>query len=69
MKRIINKYCFVFVTLTLYGLVMMQYIDYDDAGLEEDDIYAPGPMQEYGWNILQKDLKKLKHCREKKLLV
>ena len=39
---------------------MMQYIDYDDAGLEEDDIYAPGPMQEYGWNILQKDLKKLK---------
>ena len=60
MKRIINNNCFVIVTLTLYGLVTMQYIDYEDADLQEDDIYATEPMQEYGWNISRKDLKKFK---------
>jgi hypothetical protein len=49
MKKIIKKYCFVIVTLTSFALVLMQYSEQEDE--VDDEIYDPGPMEEYGWNI------------------
>ena len=55
MKVIAKRDCLVIVTLTLFGVVLMQYDDVEvGENAEEEEIYDPGPMQEYGWNILLK---------------